>query len=191
MQIKVLANQLQAPHMIHAFNDATSIPHGYLLVNFKPNTPDYLRFRTHIFQNWFTKSDQQGPVVYFPGVKKGVFQFKSIICVKMAQQTSANLVCALYNLSREHDSHKRNHSYAGLIGMIKWFSLAARKIVQGKMKLPKQTQKFMDRHQDDVRKLASAIVDPEVKHIIILKPGGGGFFGGVIIRSLIRWMEIN
>ena len=71
--------------------------------------------------------------------------------------------------------------------MIKWFSLAARKIVQGKMKLPKQTQKFMDRHQDDVRKLASAIVDPEVKRSIILKPGGGGFFGGVIIRSLIRW----
>ena len=68
MQIKVLANQLQAPHMIHAFNDATSIPHGYLLVDLKPNTPDYLRFRTHIFQNWFTKSDQQGPVVYFPGV---------------------------------------------------------------------------------------------------------------------------
>ena len=45
MQIKVLANQLQAPHMIHVFNDATSIPHGYLLVDFKPNTPDYLRFR--------------------------------------------------------------------------------------------------------------------------------------------------
>ena len=56
------------------------------------------------------------------------------------------------------------------------------------MKLPKQTQKFIDRHQDDVRKLASAIiVDPEVEHSIILKPGGGGFFGGVIIRSLIRW----
>ena len=68
MQIKVLANQLQAPHMIHAFNDATSIPHGYLLVDLKPNTPDYLRFRTQIFQNWFTKSDHQGPVVYFPGV---------------------------------------------------------------------------------------------------------------------------
>ena len=68
MQIKVLANQLQAPHMIHAFNDATSIPHGYLLVDLKPNTPDYLRFRTQIFQNWFTKSDQQGHVVYFQGV---------------------------------------------------------------------------------------------------------------------------
>ena len=68
MQIKVLANQLQAPHMIHACNDATSIHHGYLLVDLKPNTPDYLRFRTQFFQNWFTKSDQQGPVAYFPGV---------------------------------------------------------------------------------------------------------------------------
>ena len=55
------------------------------------------------------------------------------------------------------------------------------------MKLPKQTKNFMDRHKDDVRKLASAMTDPEVKRSIILKPGGGGFFGGVIIRSLIRW----
>ena len=99
----------------------------------------------------------------------------------MAQRTSANLIRALYNLSREHDSHKRKSLLnAGLIEMIKWFSLAARKIVQ-EMKLPKQTQKFMDRHQDDVRKLASAIVDPEVKRSIILKPEGGGIFGGVII----------
>ena len=71
--------------------------------------------------------------------------------------------------------------------MIKWFSLAARKIIEGKMKLPKQTKKFMERHKDDVRKLASAMVDPEVKRSIILKPGGDGFFEGVIIRSLIRW----
>ena len=52
----------------------------------------------------------------------------------MAQRTSANLIRALYNLSREHDSHKRKSLLnAGLIEMIKWFSLAARKIVQGKM----------------------------------------------------------
>ena len=38
------------------------------------------------------------------------------------------------------------------------------------MKLPKQTQKIMSRHQDDVRKFASTIVDPEVKRSIILKP---------------------
>ena len=103
-------------------------------------------------------------------------------------KTSANLIRALYNLSKEHDAHKRKTLLnAGLVEMIKWFSLAARKIIEGKMKLPKQTKKFMERHKDDVRKLASAMVDPEVKRSIILKPGGGGFFGGVIIRSLIRW----
>ena len=30
----------------------------------------------------------------------------------------------------------------------------------------------MERRKDDVRKLASAMVDPEVKRSIILKPGG-------------------
>ena len=49
MQIKTLAQQLQASHLPHAFNDATSVPHGYLLINLKPNTPDILRFRTNIF----------------------------------------------------------------------------------------------------------------------------------------------
>ena len=101
---------------------------------------------------------------------------------------SANLIRALYNLSKEHDAQKRKTLLnAGLAEMIKWFSLAARKIIEGKMKLPKQTKNFMDRHTDDVRKLASAMTDPEVKRSIILKPGGGGFLGGVIIRSLIRW----
>ena len=103
-------------------------------------------------------------------------------------KTSANLIRALYNLSKEHDAHKRKTLLnAGLVEMIKWFSLAARKIIESKMKLPKQTKNFMERRKDDVRKLASAMVDPEVKRSIILKPGGGGFFEGVIIRSLIRW----
>ena len=69
-----------------------------------------------------------------------MFEFKSIICLKMVQQTSANLKRALYNLSREHDSYKKSLLNAGLIEMIKWFSLAAQKIVQGKVKLSKQTQ---------------------------------------------------
>ena len=70
--------------------------------------------------------------------------------------------------------------------MIKWFPLAARKIIV-KIKLPRQTQRFMDRHQNYVKRLASAINDPETKRNIILKPGGGGFLGGVIFRCLIRW----
>lgn len=104
------------------------------------------------------------------------------------RKDSANLIRALYNLSREPDTARRKTLLnAGLVEMIKWFSLAARKIIERKMILPKQTQKFMDRHKEDVRQLASAMVDPETKRAIILKPGGGGFLGGVIIRSLIRW----
>ena len=66
MQIKVLAQQLQAPHLMSAFNDATSKPHGYLLIDLKPDIPNHLRFRTDIYTNWYIKSDQQGPVVYYP-----------------------------------------------------------------------------------------------------------------------------
>ena len=67
------------------------------------------------------------------------------------QRTSANLIRALYNLSRQHDTQKRQHLLnAGLVEMIKWFSL----VLEGKMKLPKQTQKFMDRHKDDVKKIS-------------------------------------
>ena len=42
-------------------------------------------------------------------------------------------------------------------------------------------------YNDDLKKLASAMVDREIKRSIILKPRGCGFFGGTIIRSLIRW----
>ena len=108
------------------------------------------------------------------------------------QRTSANLIRALYNLSREHDTQKRQHLLnAGLVEMINWFSLVARKIVEGKMKLPKQTQKFIDRHKDDVKKIASAMVDPEIKRSIILKSGGGGLFGGTIFEVSLDRMEIN
>ena len=64
-QIKELAKQLQSQHLTYAFNDATSKPHGYLLVDLKPDTQDHLRFRTEKFQHWFTKSDREGPVVYY------------------------------------------------------------------------------------------------------------------------------
>lgn len=106
----------------------------------------------------------------------------------VSKRTSANLIRALYNLSREPNTVKRKQLLnEGLLEMIKWFSLAARKIVEGKMKLPKQTKKFMEKHKDDLRKLTSTMVNSDVKRNIILKPGGGGFLGGVIIRTLIRW----
>ena len=107
---------------------------------------------------------------------------------KAAARTSASLIRALYNLRREPNTAKRKQLLnACLIEMIKWFSLAARKIIESKMKLLKQTQRFVDKHKEDVKRLANPIKDPNAKRSIILKPGGGGFLGGEIIRSLFRW----
>ena len=74
MQIKVLSNQLQAPHMVHAFNDATSKPNGYLSVDLKPNTPSYLRFRTDIFSKLVCKIKSTGSCCLFSSsIKRNVW----------------------------------------------------------------------------------------------------------------------
>ena len=61
-----------------------------------------------------------------------LISLKVTIIMVVQQQTSANLIRALYNLSRERDVHKRQTLLnAGLIEMIKGFSLAARRIIEG------------------------------------------------------------
>ena len=65
-QIKTLANQMQAPHLIPAYNDATSTEHGYLVIDFHARTKREMRLRTDIFHRWFTKDEDQGPIVYSP-----------------------------------------------------------------------------------------------------------------------------
>ena len=51
-QITNLAKQMYPGHskyMQEVFRDATAKPHGYLFVDLKQNTPDYLRLRAQIF----------------------------------------------------------------------------------------------------------------------------------------------
>ena len=48
-QIGVLSRQLQMPHLLPAYEDATGRPHGYLLVDLSPQTPDELRLRSQLF----------------------------------------------------------------------------------------------------------------------------------------------
>lgn len=54
-QVQFLARQMypsgQSKFMVEAFKDATSIPFGYLFIDLKQDTPDFLRLRTSIFPN--------------------------------------------------------------------------------------------------------------------------------------------
>ena len=51
-QISHLARQMypsKSKYMMEAYRDATSAPYGYLFIDLKPDTPENLRLRTHIF----------------------------------------------------------------------------------------------------------------------------------------------
>ena len=104
------------------------------------------------------------------------------------ENTPRSVMNALETLSRERSPGKRQELVeSGLTEMIKWFTLAARLILEKKVALPKQTLAFMDRHRDTLQQLADLNVDLNTKRKLILKPGGGGFLGGTIIRTLLRW----
>ena len=51
-QIATLARQIYPADwrfLVEAYEEATSEPHGYLVLDLKPDTPDMLRIRTAIF----------------------------------------------------------------------------------------------------------------------------------------------
>ena len=102
--------------------------------------------------------------------------------------TSKSILHALRNLSQTKSKYEREALLdAGLKELLKWFSLAAHTVLENKIRLPKQTQTFMTKHKKDMQKLASPLTDEKEKRRIILKPGGGGYLGGVMIRNLLRW----
>ena len=63
-QIKTLAQQAQTSYLLPAFEDATSMDHGYLVIDFHSRTNKELRLRTNIFYRWYTEGDDRGPIVY-------------------------------------------------------------------------------------------------------------------------------
>lgn len=104
------------------------------------------------------------------------------------EYTPRTVIRALESLSHERNPQTRHTLLqSGLQEMLKWFTLAAKIITQKQIKLPKQTLGFMNRNKQAIEQLANGNVDAETKRKLILKPGGSGFPGGVIIRSLLRW----
>ncbi|KAL4223383.1 hypothetical protein ACF0H5_016853 [Mactra antiquata] len=45
----------------------------------------------------------------------------------------------------------------------------------------------MEKHRHELEQLQDDNIDLDTKRQLILKPGGSGFLGSVMIRSLLRW----
>jgi hypothetical protein len=104
------------------------------------------------------------------------------------ENTPKQVLRALEQLGSEHSPRRREDVLkAGMTEMIRWFTLAAKIILQRKIQLPKQTQTLMTKHKEALKALADEHVPLPEKRKLILKPGGSGFLGGVMIRSLLRW----
>ena len=56
-QIGVLARQMALPHLVEAYKKATAEPFQPLIIDLRPETPDYLRVRSHVL-------DGQIPRIY-------------------------------------------------------------------------------------------------------------------------------
>lgn len=64
LQFATLARQIcpqNGPYMKEIFEDATSVPYGYLVMDLTQTTPDHLRYRTNIFPD-----DSPSNVIYVP-----------------------------------------------------------------------------------------------------------------------------
>ena len=100
----------------------------------------------------------------------------------------SKLIRALYGISREKNPHLRSRLLeASLKEVLRWFTLTARQLLQGIIDIPHQTKRFFERNKVALTQLADPRTDTQTKKQIILKPGGSGSLGGVIIRSLLKW----
>ena len=73
--------------------------------------------------------------------------------------------------------------------LMRWFAMGAKNLLNGNVYLTKPTKRFVQKHLGDIRKLKDPAVQDRTKMNIILKRGGQGFLGAVIIRALLRRQE--
>ena len=106
----------------------------------------------------------------------------------MAPSPKSKLVRTLRRLQRERDPAKRAHLIElGRKALLNWFAMGARNLIKGILPINKQTKKFINNHRQDLRIIADQSASDEDRKTAILKRGGAGFLGGVIIRHLFKW----
>ncbi|KAK6178194.1 hypothetical protein SNE40_013004 [Patella caerulea] len=76
------------------------------------------------------------------------------------------------------------------VGLLQWFKLAANHLLNGNIQpLHAQHKKWVERNRQVLTQLTEKNMPTTEKLSLIMKPGGRGFFGGVLIRILARWKE--
>ena len=103
-------------------------------------------------------------------------------------KASSKLVKTLRRLQKERDPNKRQELVAlGRKALMNWFRMGAYNLIHKNIPITKPTQKFIDKNINELRIIANKNADETERQTAILKRGGAGFLGGVIIRSLLKW----
>lgn len=75
------------------------------------------------------------------------------------------------------------------IGLLQWFKLAAHHLLEGNIQpLHKQHEKWVERNRD-MLKVLIAKAPMAQKMEVLMRPGGRGFLGGILIRILLTWKK--
>ncbi len=103
-------------------------------------------------------------------------------------KATSKLVTTLRKLQLEKDPVRRQELLElGRDALLKWFGMGAKNLLSGTIPVTKPTATLIQRNADHLKIIADPKADEEAKKTAILKRGGAGFLGGVIIRSLLQW----
>lgn len=69
---------------------------------------------------------------------------------------------------------------------MKWCLIGAKNLLRGSIPVNKQTQRFIEKYREDLKTIADKKANEDNRLKAILKQGGAGFLGGVIIRNLLK-----
>ena len=103
-------------------------------------------------------------------------------------KATSKLVTTLRKLQLETDPVRRQELLElGRQSLLKWFGMGAKNLLSGTIPVTKPTATLIQKNADHLKIIADPKADEEAKKTAILKRGGAGFLGGVIIRSLLQW----